>query len=272
MLETIREYASERVDARGEAPALAAIHAEHYLSLAEQAEGQTSEEATLRRLDDEYVNLRAALARFIGERNVDGAFRLICALADYWGIRDLDRSSEVRHHVESALATDAGESPALRSRVLAIASDCARFQGDRRSRTSFRRGEPRAVATARRCRRNRACAARAGRGRRGRGRSRRIRCALRRSGRSRACSRAGRRRFSSQISATTHFCTATTSARACSPTRPPTSSEPGGEEGGARLLARAIAPRQHSFSAVRARPGSSSGKPSTSPGASAPRM
>ena len=130
MLETIREYATERVGALGAMTGLATTHAVHYLVLAERAAGNTWDEVVLRRLDDEYVNLRAALGSFIDGRDVDGAFRLIDALAPYWGIRELDRLSDVRIHVEAALAIEQPESHALRAKALAIASDCVRFQGD----------------------------------------------------------------------------------------------------------------------------------------------
>jgi tetratricopeptide (TPR) repeat protein len=110
-------------------------HAEHYLSLAERTERGSSEQTTARRLDDEHDNFRAALSWFTKAGKADEALRLVCALADSWNVRG--QLVEARSHVEAALATDAEQSPALRARVLAIASDCARLQGDVDAATSF---------------------------------------------------------------------------------------------------------------------------------------
>jgi predicted ATPase/class 3 adenylate cyclase len=135
MLETIREFASERLDESGEVEELGRRYAEHYLLLAERAERGSSEETRVRRLDYEQDNFRAALSWFTHAGRADEALRLVCALADSWNVRG--QLVEARSHVEAALATDAEQSPALRARVLAIASDCARFQGDVDAATSF---------------------------------------------------------------------------------------------------------------------------------------
>jgi predicted ATPase/class 3 adenylate cyclase len=135
MLETIREFASERLDESGQAEDLGRRHAEHYLLVAERAERGSSEQTTVGRLDDEHDNFRAALSWFTKARKADESLRLVCALADSWDVRG--QLVEARSHIEAALATDAEQSPALRARVLAIASDCARLQGDVDAATSF---------------------------------------------------------------------------------------------------------------------------------------
>ena len=64
MLETVREYGLEMLEAHGEAAALQRRHASHYLALAEQAEPELvrfGQVAWARRLGTEHDNQRAAL-------------------------------------------------------------------------------------------------------------------------------------------------------------------------------------------------------------------
>ena len=72
MLETIREYALEQLEASGELPALRRRHAEHFLALAEEAEPQLDAGGLgglARRLQADHDNLRAALAWSLSERH-----------------------------------------------------------------------------------------------------------------------------------------------------------------------------------------------------------
>ena len=65
MLETVREYARERLEASGEADDIRRRHAAWFLALAETAEPELvgpAQERWLDRLEDEHPNLRAALA------------------------------------------------------------------------------------------------------------------------------------------------------------------------------------------------------------------
>ena len=71
MLETIREFALERLATAGEAPRLHDLHALHYLEVAErEAAGLRGpgQAAALHRLDSEHANLRAALAWAVRRR------------------------------------------------------------------------------------------------------------------------------------------------------------------------------------------------------------
>jgi len=86
MLETIREYAVERLKQSGELEALHRRHARHYLELAERAEPELTgpqQKEWLHVLEHEHGNLRAAL-RWMSDYDLDGALRLAAALTRFW--------------------------------------------------------------------------------------------------------------------------------------------------------------------------------------------
>ncbi|HEX9440978.1 MAG TPA: AAA family ATPase, partial [Roseiflexaceae bacterium] len=84
MLETIREYALERLEQSGEAQSIRRQHAIYYLALAERAKVElsgTEQEARLLQLAAEYDDLRAALAWALGGGDAQVGIRLALALA-----------------------------------------------------------------------------------------------------------------------------------------------------------------------------------------------
>jgi DNA-binding CsgD family transcriptional regulator/Tfp pilus assembly protein PilF len=131
MLETIREYALERLSEAGEEQAVRRAHAEYYLALAEEAEpwlttgGQVS---WLDRLEDEHGNLRAALSWALerGEANV--ALRLGGALWRFWDVRG--HTNEGRRWLEEALSLSAMGVESLQAKALNGAGHLAWSQGD----------------------------------------------------------------------------------------------------------------------------------------------
>jgi predicted ATPase/class 3 adenylate cyclase len=89
MLETIREYAAERLHASGEAGEVQRRHAEHFLALAEQAYPNLkgSPKVWLDRLGAEHDNLRAALDGLEATSESQVALQLAGALYRYWYMR-----------------------------------------------------------------------------------------------------------------------------------------------------------------------------------------
>jgi predicted ATPase len=91
MLETVREYALEQLDASGEHPVTRRAHAAYCLVLAEEGLGPIStaqREDWLARCQHEHDNHRAALDHLIGIHDAEWALRLALALSDYWDRRD----------------------------------------------------------------------------------------------------------------------------------------------------------------------------------------
>jgi predicted ATPase/class 3 adenylate cyclase len=127
MLETIREYATEGLDASGEADELRRRHAEHFLDLAEDAEAHlTTGGKWLDRLDVEVDNLRSALDCATGTEP-QRALRAAAALDEFWFMRG--HISEGRARLERALAAGP-ERTAARCRALIAASKASVASGD----------------------------------------------------------------------------------------------------------------------------------------------
>jgi predicted ATPase/class 3 adenylate cyclase len=131
MLETIREYASEKLGDDTDSRQLRSLHAHHYLELAERVAADNSLErrpAAFRQLDAEHDNLRAARSRLHDSGDSQAELRLLCALSDFWQVRGLSR--EPYGAFADALSRDTPGSTALRARALAEASDFARELGE----------------------------------------------------------------------------------------------------------------------------------------------
>ena len=91
MLETVREYALEQLDASGEHPVTRRAHAAYCLVLAEEGLGPITaaqRDEWLARCQREHDNHRAAFDHLIATHDADWALRLALALADYWDRRD----------------------------------------------------------------------------------------------------------------------------------------------------------------------------------------
>jgi predicted ATPase/DNA-binding SARP family transcriptional activator len=112
MLETIREYARERLDADQAASEIHDRHCRYYLALAESAEpalSTTAEDKWLPRLDADVDNLRAALDWSLGRGDALLGLRLAGLLAEFWDIRAM--SGEGLEWIQKALEAAGDDAP-----------------------------------------------------------------------------------------------------------------------------------------------------------------
>ena len=131
MLETIHEYAREKLGQSAEAEQIRRTHAEYFLTLAEEANPQLrgpDQLEWLERLEAEHDNMRAALSWALERNEAEVALKLGGALSSFWFLRDYH--SEGRRWLEAALTMDGRGSPGSRAMALAGAGWLAVDQGD----------------------------------------------------------------------------------------------------------------------------------------------
>ncbi len=132
LLETVRQYARDRLLEAGEAEVVRQRHRDWFLALAERAEPELSRGSQtewLEWLEREHDNLRAALAWSGAPVQVEAGLRLGGALGRFWQVRGYWR--EGREQVEGLLALPGAEArTAARANALRVAGLLASFQGD----------------------------------------------------------------------------------------------------------------------------------------------
>ena len=119
LLETVRQYALEKLEAAGEVESLGGRHVRHYLALAEEAEPElrgARHGAWLGRLEIEHDNLRAALRWTLEREEAELALRLGGALGEFWYLSG--QVSEGRQWLEQALAQRDGTSEFAQAKAL----------------------------------------------------------------------------------------------------------------------------------------------------------
>jgi non-specific serine/threonine protein kinase len=131
LLETIREYACDRLQAAGEAAGTRDRHRAYFLALAEEAEPQlrgAESQRFLDRLEEEHANLRVALEWALASPDGgEAALRLSGALAWFWWLRSYH--DEGWRWLERALA-GAPEASAARMKALHGAGYLAHHRRD----------------------------------------------------------------------------------------------------------------------------------------------
>lgn len=127
LLETIREYALEKLDESGEAARLRDRHLDLFLARAEEAAPKLSgayQQLWLNWLGGEQDNLRAALAWALESGRVEAGLRLAVALIVFWRLRSY--AQEIRSWFERLLAQADEDIPLiLRARAATYASYAA---------------------------------------------------------------------------------------------------------------------------------------------------
>ena len=137
MLETIREFALEGLQAHGELATARQAHAAHYLQLAEEANRHLFSAAAgswFERLEQEYPNLRTALEWALEREDeeagigIETAVRLASALTRFWTVRVY--LSEGRIFLQRVLAASERSVASLRAKALYAAGWIAWYQED----------------------------------------------------------------------------------------------------------------------------------------------
>lgn len=131
MLETIREFARERLAERGEDDPVRRRLTEHALALAERAEPfLTSPEQAfwLARLSEENANIRAALTWSGETGQLEPGLRIAGALVRFWSARGL--MAEGRQWLQQALMRAEEVAPAVRAKAEFAAGYAALGLGD----------------------------------------------------------------------------------------------------------------------------------------------
>jgi predicted ATPase/class 3 adenylate cyclase len=132
MLETIREFGQEQLEASGDLDPVRRRHAGHFLGLAVAAEPHLTADDQIEWLDRceaEHANLRAALRWAIEAGEADRAQEAAGALWRFWQQRG--HLAEGRHWLEEVLSLPSGQAPtAARAKTLAGAGGIAWWQED----------------------------------------------------------------------------------------------------------------------------------------------
>ncbi|MEU0158909.1 BTAD domain-containing putative transcriptional regulator [Streptomyces sp. NPDC006261] len=118
LLETVGEYAAERLAETGERAAVERSHLVHYRELARttgpamRGAGQRAAIAVIRR---EYENLRTAFRHAVAARDEHEALCLVLSLSWYWMLRDLRSDARQWAEAASSLGPDPFARPGVRA-------------------------------------------------------------------------------------------------------------------------------------------------------------
>jgi predicted ATPase len=158
LLETLRQYAAQRLAETGESESMAGRHLRWAVTLATEAEPQlegTGQAHELQRLAVEHDNLRSALGWAAGTADGAALLSLATGLGRFWEVRG--HLSEGRRWLETALEAGPAECAAVRARAHRWVGVLAQRQGDHPTArwhleaglaSSRETGDPRGTASA----------------------------------------------------------------------------------------------------------------------------
>jgi predicted ATPase len=132
MLETLREYALEKLAAGGDEPRTRQAHAAYFLVLAEEgnaALASSDHSRWVKRFEAQHDDFRAALDWLTAGGSAEWALRLALGLFNFW--HRGEHLSEGRRRLEALLVRDDARAlPALHTRAMFAAGVLASTQGD----------------------------------------------------------------------------------------------------------------------------------------------
>jgi predicted ATPase/DNA-binding SARP family transcriptional activator len=131
LLETLREYAHEQLEASAQTDEARGQHAEYFLDLAQRAEPAMvgpDQSLWLEYLERDHDNVRAALDHARGRGETEVALLSAAALARFWERHGY--VGEGRAWLESLLSNGDGVSPSTRGKALNGAGNLSRIEGD----------------------------------------------------------------------------------------------------------------------------------------------
>jgi predicted ATPase/class 3 adenylate cyclase len=130
MLETIHEYATERLAASGEGPTIQDRHADAVIALAQSAPLDADRGPWLDRMDDEHDNIRGAFEHLVATGDVERASALVFACWRFWHMRGHVLEGWRRADRVLAMPGFPPEGSVARLRALEAAGGLAYWGGD----------------------------------------------------------------------------------------------------------------------------------------------
>ncbi|MGW2343790.1 AfsR/SARP family transcriptional regulator [Streptomyces sp. NPDC001661] len=109
LLETVSEYAGDRLDESGERATAEHAHLTYYRELARTTDPLlrgAGQRAAIARIERDYENLRTALRHAVAARDEQEAFSLVLSLAWFWQMRDLRTDARTWTGEAAALGPD----------------------------------------------------------------------------------------------------------------------------------------------------------------------